>query len=211
MLVDKAIIFVAGYGKRLRPWTLATPKPLLNYNGTPLLERLCLQAQAHGIRSLWLNPGYLGQHIKHFCGTGEQWGMNIHYCDEPQEALLETGGTLSRIAPLINDRFWVLSGDVVLDWPATPSHTGEHVWLRHGSARDFSIKDGILQAEPQLTFSGVALLSTELVTAHPAQTMGGMIRKALERHTIHASILEGTWQNCNTPADFISQEALPLS
>ena len=39
MKIDTALILCAGFGKRLSPLTLKTPKPLIKLNNITLLER----------------------------------------------------------------------------------------------------------------------------------------------------------------------------
>ena len=42
MKINTALILCAGYGKRLKPITLDTPKPLLEINNVTMLEK-CVQ------------------------------------------------------------------------------------------------------------------------------------------------------------------------
>ncbi|MGC6404084.1 MAG: nucleotidyltransferase family protein [Candidatus Comchoanobacterales bacterium] len=209
MLVKHAVVFVAGLGSRLRPWTLATPKPLLNHQGQPLLSYTLQAAANNGVTDLWLNPGYLGQQIKDYCGDGDQWGLSIHYHDEPADNLLETGGTLTQLSSLIQERFWIISGDVFFEWPSLPQHHGDHIWLHQHQHHDFSINhhQHLSLEQPNLTYTGIGILSPKTVNTFRHRTLGGLLKNAIEGgHIIHASLLQGSWHNFNTINDFLAYD-----
>jgi signal-transduction protein with cAMP-binding, CBS, and nucleotidyltransferase domain len=50
VLTNPVVIFAGGEGKRLRPLTENTPKPMLPVGGRPLLERLIERLTAQGFR-----------------------------------------------------------------------------------------------------------------------------------------------------------------
>ena len=50
MKIKKAIILGAGFGKRMRPITLKTPKPLVTINGVTLLENSIRFLSSLGIK-----------------------------------------------------------------------------------------------------------------------------------------------------------------
>lgn len=98
---QKAMIFAAGLGTRLKPLTDTMPKALVPVGGKPLLQHTLEKLQAAGINDVVIN-------IHHFALMIEEWvrqhpmGMNIQFSDE-REQLLETGGGIKHAAPLLSD------------------------------------------------------------------------------------------------------------
>ena len=78
----KAVILAAGEGKRLRPLTLATPKPLLKVRGKPILEHT-FNNLPDAVREIILVIGYKGEQIKDYFG-GEFGGRKISYVEQPK-------------------------------------------------------------------------------------------------------------------------------
>lgn len=56
--IKRAIIIAAGIGKRLRPITLETPKPLISVNGERIIERSIKSLFANGIEDIYIVTGY---------------------------------------------------------------------------------------------------------------------------------------------------------
>ena len=57
----RAVFIAAGFGSRMLPITLNTPKPLVRVHGTRIIDRLidaCLEA---GIDDIYIVRGYLGE------------------------------------------------------------------------------------------------------------------------------------------------------
>lgn len=59
--VKRAVFIAAGFGHRLVPITLNTPKPLVRVNGTRMIDTLLDAVLAAGIEEIWLVRGYLGE------------------------------------------------------------------------------------------------------------------------------------------------------
>lgn len=59
--VKKAIFLAAGFGSRLVPITLNTPKPLVRVNGTRMIDTLLDAVVAAGIEEIYVVRGYLGE------------------------------------------------------------------------------------------------------------------------------------------------------
>lgn len=57
--VKRAIIMAAGEGKRLRPVTAATPKPLVRVHGVRLIDTIIHALHVNGIREIYIVVGYL--------------------------------------------------------------------------------------------------------------------------------------------------------
>jgi MurNAc alpha-1-phosphate uridylyltransferase len=115
----KAMILAAGQGKRMQPLTLHTPKPLLPVGGKALIVYHLERLQAAGCCDVVINLSYLGEHIAKVLGSGEAYGLRIHYSRET-EALETAGGIIQALALLGKAPFWVINGDVWCDRPLTP-------------------------------------------------------------------------------------------
>ncbi|MFN0093151.1 MAG: nucleotidyltransferase family protein [Dehalococcoidia bacterium] len=64
MTVTRAVVLAAGRGTRLGALTAATPKPLLEVGGRPILLRILDGLAAAGITDLALVTGYLGGPVR---------------------------------------------------------------------------------------------------------------------------------------------------
>ena len=70
--ITKAMIFAAGFGKRLVPLTEKTPKPLLQLNGKTLLENCVLFLEDCGIKEIVINVHHLADQIIEFIQKNTQ-------------------------------------------------------------------------------------------------------------------------------------------
>ena len=68
MKINTALILCAGFGERLRPLTLKTPKPLLELNNVTMLEGCINTIIKLGIKKILINTFYLGNQISEFVG-----------------------------------------------------------------------------------------------------------------------------------------------
>ena len=59
--VKRAIFIAAGFGSRLVPITLNTPKPLVRVHNVRIIDSLLDAVSAAGIEEVWLVRGYLGE------------------------------------------------------------------------------------------------------------------------------------------------------
>ena len=57
--VERAIITAAGFGSRMNPVTLDTPKPLVPVNGKPMIETTIEALRKQGINEIYVIVGYL--------------------------------------------------------------------------------------------------------------------------------------------------------
>lgn len=79
----KAIIPVAGRGKRLRPHTHTQPKVLMNVAGKPILAYILDDLQALGVEEVVLVVGYFAEKVEEW--VRESYGFRAHfvYQEEP--------------------------------------------------------------------------------------------------------------------------------
>ena len=109
----KAVIQAGGKGTRLAPYTLILPKPMMPVGDQPVIEILIKWLRRNSIEEACITTGHLAHLIKAFCQDGEQWGMKIHYCQEPEP--LGTVGSLQLIKEHLTEPFLMLNGDLITD------------------------------------------------------------------------------------------------
>ncbi len=107
----QAVILVGGEGTRLRPLTLATPKPMVPLFGVPFLERTLSRLRHAGVKEVVMAAGYLPRGITDHLGDGSRLGMTLNY--RVESSPLGTAGALRNVADLITGPFFVLNGDVL--------------------------------------------------------------------------------------------------
>ncbi|MDP4185992.1 MAG: nucleotidyltransferase family protein [Bacteroidota bacterium] len=112
----KAMIFAAGLGTRLKPYTETKPKALVELAGKPLLQHCIENLRKYGFTELVINVHHFGNQIIEFLEKNHNFGLSISVSDE-RECLLDTGGGLKKAAPLLTDSEPVLicNVDVLTD------------------------------------------------------------------------------------------------
>jgi len=110
----KAVILAGGFGTRLRPITLKTPKPMIRIRGKPFLEYLLNYLRSQGIREYILCLHYMYEKIMEYFGDGSQFGVNISYVVEDRP--MGTGGALKKAEEFIQGTFLALNGDTFLEF-----------------------------------------------------------------------------------------------
>ncbi len=108
----KAAILIGGQGTRLRPFTLATPKPLLPVLNRPFLEYQFQVLRNHGVREVVLCTSYRSEDFRRAFGGGRRLGLKLSYARETMP--LGTGGALKNAEKhLSGGTVLVLNGDVL--------------------------------------------------------------------------------------------------
>lgn len=112
----KAMVLAAGLGERLRPATLAVPKPLFPVLGVPAIDWILAGLRDAGVRACAINLHHLAGAVVRHVGAGTRWGMQVLWSDEPE--ILGTGGGLSAVRAFFagEDAFLLHNGDVFHDW-----------------------------------------------------------------------------------------------
>jgi len=111
----KAVILVAGEGKRLKPITSSVPKPMIPLAGRPLLEYNLLGLKNAGIEDVLLIVGYKKEIIQDYFGNGkEKVGLNINY--KTQDEYLGTAHATGFAKSFVkNDDFLMMYGDLLIN------------------------------------------------------------------------------------------------
>jgi MurNAc alpha-1-phosphate uridylyltransferase len=100
----KAMIFAAGLGTRLKPFTDNAPKALAIVGDKTLLERNIRYLQQYGIFDVIVNVHHFADMIVALISKNNGFGSKITLSDE-RDGVLETGGGLKKAA-------WYFEGDV---------------------------------------------------------------------------------------------------
>lgn len=110
----KAMIFAAGLGTRLKPWTDLHPKALALVNGKPLLQRNIEYLQQAGIYEVLVNVHHFADQVVAAIEKNNGWGSVITISDESEE-VLETGGGLLKAAWYFKTEkdFVVMNADIL--------------------------------------------------------------------------------------------------
>ncbi|MEY2553102.1 MAG: mannose-phosphate guanylyltransferase [Ilumatobacteraceae bacterium] len=111
----RAVVLVGGFGTRLRPLTLTTPKPMLPVGHVPIIERLVDNLAKGGVTDVTLALGFKSEPFVEAFPSGECNGITLHYAVEPEP--LDTAGAIRFAADYsgIADTFVVANGDVLTD------------------------------------------------------------------------------------------------
>ena len=97
----KALIFAAGLGTRLKPFTDTMPKALLPLAGHTLLEYQIAKLKSAGITDIIINVHHFADKIMDYVHAHDNFGCNIMFSDE-RDQLLETGGGLRKAWHTLN-------------------------------------------------------------------------------------------------------------
>jgi mannose-1-phosphate guanylyltransferase len=113
-----AVVLVGGFGTRLRPLTLATPKPLLPIGNLPLLERLMTSLAKGGVTNAVLSLGFKPEPFLEAFPANICAGVKLTYAVEDRP--LDTAGAIGFAAREAGihtrgETFLVANGDVLTD------------------------------------------------------------------------------------------------
>lgn len=108
----RAVIMAGGEGRRLRPLTERTPKPMLPIGGRPLLEHIIERLRDGGIADITISVRYLAHVIVEHFRDGSDFGVSITYTHEDEP--LGTGGALS-LLPAPQGPVIVINGDILTE------------------------------------------------------------------------------------------------
>lgn len=220
MCKKTAVILAGGKGTRLRPYTLAMPKPLVPLGDKPILEIVLTQLANEGFTDIKIAVNHQAELIEAYCGNGSKYGVDIEYYLEDKP--LGTMGPLKSMKNL-PENFIVMNGDVLSDLPYG-NFLQEHE--RNGALFTIScyervqmvdygvleIADGKLaefHEKPHLTYQvsmGVYALNRKVLDFIPENTYFGfdhLMEKMLQNNIpVLAKKHEGYWMDIGRPEDY---------
>lgn len=107
--IETAMVMAAGVGKRMRPLTATTPKPLIEVADRALIDHGLDKLVAAGVKRAVVNVHYIADLVEYH--VRKRRDLDIVVSDE-RDRLLETGGGLVRALPLLGDKpFYQLNSD----------------------------------------------------------------------------------------------------
>jgi MurNAc alpha-1-phosphate uridylyltransferase len=218
-MIERALIFAAGRGERMRPLSDATAKPLLRAGGKRLIEWHLERLAAAGVREVVINTSHLAEQFPAVLGDGARWNLRIEYSFEGPEPL-ETGGGMQNALPLLgDDPFIAVNGDIRCDFdfstlPHEPDGLAHLVVVdnpSHHANGDFVLRGGRLFDEhaPRLTFAGIGVYRPELLGAHgPGKySVVPILRAAMREDRVSGEYFVGFWSDVGTPQRLASLRA----
>ena len=102
-----------GEGTRLRPLTTSQPKPMLPMANQPMVAHVISLLKSHGFDEIIITVAFLANTIRTYFGDGSEFGVRIGYATE--ETPLGTAGSVRNARDELDERFLVISGDVLTD------------------------------------------------------------------------------------------------
>jgi mannose-1-phosphate guanylyltransferase len=109
----QAVILVGGEGTRLRPLTSTLPKPLVPLVDRPFIVYMLEWLRGHGVDDVIMSCGFLADSVREALGDGSQLELSLRFVEEPDPR--GTAGAVKHAAPMLEERFLVLNGDVLTD------------------------------------------------------------------------------------------------
>ncbi len=215
----QAMLLAAGFGTRLRPYTLVRPKPLFPVLNRPLLHILLDMLDRAGCGQVVVNCHHLADQVRQAVAGRPRVRLQF----EPE--ILGTGGSLRRALPLLDDRpLLVMNGDIVhdIDLQAVYAHhqrSGHAVTMvLHDCPRFNSVavrRDrvcsfaGPVEGTELLAFTGIHVLDPEIIGRIPAHTFHHIIdlyRQMVDQgEAIGVVRADGSyWRDMGTPEDYLA-------
>ena len=110
-LTTHAVIMAGGEGRRLRPLTESTPKPLVAVAGKPLVELMIERLRRSGMTDITIAVHHKSELIRERLGDGARLGVRLDYAVEPRP--LGTMGALTLLQDRLDAPFFVVNADVL--------------------------------------------------------------------------------------------------
>lgn len=216
----KAMVLAAGFGTRLRPYSLKRPKPLFPVLDTPLLSHTLSQLRENGVQEVVVNAHHLREQI----GTLLQGQRDVHVQMEERE--LGTGGGLRLAqAHFAAAPFLAVNGDIAHDLDLARAYrthcaSGADVsMVLHDCHRFNNVRvngEGMImgfsgaadEGERLLAFTGVQVINPAVLSRIPEGVFYNIIDCYAELlkngGTVQAQVVSGHyWTDMGTPADYL--------
>lgn len=216
-----AVILAGGMGTRLRPYTIAMPKPLVPVVDKPVLEIIMLQLARKGFEKVIITVNHQADIIMAYFGDGKKWGIEIEYSLEDKPL-----GTMGPLGMLKNlpEHFLVMNGDILSDIDYADfleKHIESEKIFSIASYKRIQKTDyGVLEVDnhrlvgfkekPEMSFSvsmGIYGISKKTLMYIPVNQYFGfdMLMEKFLENSIQVGIYEhkGYWMDIGRPEDYM--------
>ena len=225
------MILAAGRGERMRPLPDATPKPLLEVRGKPLIQYHLEGLKAGGFDPVAVNTAWLGEQLEARYHAPTDGLPRILWSHEGRDfgGPLETAGGIARALPLLGETFWVTASDNFVPGFRYTREVFErfvrsgklaHLWLvenpDHHPAGDFGITEGglaVREAPKRFTYASIGLFRQSFFAAAPHGNPEGrkmalltLLLEAMLRGEVSAEVYPGAWTDVGTPQRLAAAE-----
>ena len=112
MKINTALILCAGFGKRLNPLTLDTPKPLIKLNNIAVLETCINLIESLGVNEIFINTFYLKDKIHNFINN-KNFKSKITIVEDGKNILDTGGGIKNMLHHTSEDNILIFNPDTV--------------------------------------------------------------------------------------------------
>lgn len=215
----KAFILAAGFGTRLRPLTLETPKPMLPLWNEPMLAHTLKLLSSWGVQEVLINLHHAPGPIVRYLAGQPCPHLRISAVFEP--VILGTGGALRNARWFIDQPFWLLNADIVAELDPAPllrmwqkQKPLAACWLtEEAGPKTVRCENGIIRDfhAPQrghATFCGLQLLDERILPFMAAEGFDTIIaayqRAQKKGHRIAGVFVPGSfWADIGTPAQYV--------
>lgn len=223
----QALILAGGQGTRLRPLTSTIPKPVVPLVGRPFIAYMLEWLRRHGVDDVILGCGFMADAVQEVLGDGAEMGIRLRYLEEPSP--LGTGGALKFAEDLLEDRFFMLNGDVLTDMDLTAQleqheRTGARATLAlypvsdpsayglvrlgdDASVREFIEKPGLDELDTNLINAGAYILEHDVVDGMPPAGTNVSIEREvfpmLVGRGLYGYEASGYWLDIGTPDRYL--------
>ncbi|MCU1374036.1 MAG: nucleotidyl transferase [Actinomycetia bacterium] len=218
-----------GEGTRLRPLTSNQPKPMIHLANRPMMEHIVQLLQRHGFEDIVVTVAFMANNIRSYFGDGSEFGVRMVYATE--ETPLGTAGSVRNAMDELDERFLVISGDVLTDIDLTrivsfheekgaiatigltavenPLEFGIVITNDDGSIERFLEKPGWGQVFSDTVNNGIFVFEPEIFDYiepdRPVDFSSEVFPKLLEeQRPLFGYTCEGYWEDVGTLAAYVS-------
>jgi mannose-1-phosphate guanylyltransferase/phosphomannomutase len=224
----KAVIMAGGEGTRLRPLTSNQPKPMMHLANRPMMEHIVKLLHKHGFDEIVVTVAFMANNIRSYFGDGSEFGVRMVYATE--ETPLGTAGSVRNAMDELDERFLVISGDVLTDIDLSeivayheeraamatigltavenPLEFGIVITREDGTIERFLEKPGWGQVFSDTVNNGIFVLEPEIFDyipdGRPVDFSSEVFPKLLEeQRPLYGKVCEGYWEDVGTLSAYL--------
>jgi MurNAc alpha-1-phosphate uridylyltransferase len=229
---EKALVFAAGLGTRMRPITLTLPKPLVRIGGKPMLDHMLDRLDEAGVEEAIVNVHWLADQIEDH--LRDRTAPSIKISDERAELLDQGGGIVKVLDEFHGKPFFICNTDALwidekqsqiarlarawdgakMDVLLLLADTGASVGVDWRGDFFADAQGRLRRPEPgeaaPFVYSGVGILKSSLFAGRPLAPfrLAPFFFAAAEQGRLFGLPLEGRWLHVGDPEAIAQAEKI---